>query len=124
MAIDVSQMKEKLLSEKATLEGELKTVGRINPDNPKDWEPTPPLDGETADDNVQADRIEEYEEHTAILKQLEIRYNSVLHALKNIEDGSYGVCEVSGEPIEEERLLANPAARTCTKHMHEENRVR
>ena len=53
-------------------------VGRINPDNPNDWEPIP---GEktdrTSDKNDFADNIEEYEENTAILKQLEIELNAI-----------------------------------------------
>ena len=34
-------------------------------------------------------------------------------ALERIEAGEYGRCEVCGEPIAAERLLARPAARTC-----------
>ena len=34
-------------------------------------------------------------------------------ALQRIEDGSYGVCEVCGEPIGAERLSAIPWARLC-----------
>jgi RNA polymerase-binding transcription factor DksA len=46
--------------------------------------------------------------------------NTVVHALGKIEAGTYGVCEVSGMDIEEDRLEANPAARTCKAHMAEE----
>ena len=34
-------------------------------------------------------------------------------ALRKIEEGSYGVCEVCGEPIGAERLSALPWARLC-----------
>jgi len=34
-------------------------------------------------------------------------------ALERIEAGDYGRCEVCGEPIAADRLLARPAARTC-----------
>ncbi|HZQ81902.1 MAG TPA: TraR/DksA C4-type zinc finger protein [Gaiellaceae bacterium] len=34
-------------------------------------------------------------------------------ALQRIEDGSYGTCEVCGEPIGAERLSAIPWARLC-----------
>lgn len=116
---DISYYKTKLEEEKAALQKELGTVGRVNPDNPKDWEATPPEgDGPEPDANDAADRIEGYEENTGILKQLEIRYNEVVAALTKIEKGEkYGICEVSGEEIEEERLDANPAATTCMKHM-------
>ncbi|MDZ7673645.1 MAG: TraR/DksA C4-type zinc finger protein [Acidimicrobiales bacterium] len=33
------------------------------------------------------------------------------HALAKFDDGTYGICEVSGEPIPEERLEAIPWAR-------------
>jgi RNA polymerase-binding transcription factor DksA len=34
-------------------------------------------------------------------------------ALKRLEDGTYGICEVCGKPIGEPRLEAKPAARLC-----------
>ena len=34
-------------------------------------------------------------------------------ALKRIEDGTYGICEVCGKPIGEERLRAIPWAKLC-----------
>ena len=110
--------KQKLEAEKEKLEEELKSVGRRNPDNPKDWEAKPAeYDADAADPNEVADTIEEFENNAGIVKQLEIRYNDILNALRKIEEGKYGLCEISGEPIEEARLMANPAARTCTKHM-------
>ncbi len=35
-------------------------------------------------------------------------------ALARIADGTYGTCEICGQPIEAERLAAMPEARTCT----------
>ena len=116
--IDTGNMKGRLSEELKTLEEELEKIGRRNPSNPKDWEAEPPVaDDVEADPNEAADRIEEYEERTGILKELEARYNNVKLALEKIEKGTYGICEVGGEPIEPERLEANPAARTCEKHM-------
>jgi DnaK suppressor protein len=34
-------------------------------------------------------------------------------ALKRIDDGTYGLCEICGKPIGEERLRALPWARLC-----------
>ncbi len=117
--MDTVKYKKKLETEKTTLENELKTVGRINPDNPRDWEPVPGDNGGglKADRNEAADKVEQFEENSAILKELETRYNNVLLALKKIESGTYGVCEVSRERIEEDRLEANPSARTCKTHI-------
>ena len=42
------------------------------------------------------------------------------YPLKKIEAGTFGVCEISGEPIEEDRLDANPAARTNKANINNE----
>ncbi len=97
---------------------QLGTVGRRNPSNPNDWEAVPSETGLEADPNDQADLMENYDENKAILNDLEIRYNDVLGALSRIEKGTYGVCEVCGEAIEEERLEAEPAAKTCKSHLN------
>lgn len=108
-----------LLEEKKTLEAELATVGRINPENPKDWQPTPSnLNIDPSDENDLSDSIVQYENNTAILKQLEIRFNEVTEAIERINSGTFGKCEVDEALIEEDRLEANPAARTCKAHMN------
>jgi DnaK suppressor protein len=35
------------------------------------------------------------------------------HALAKFEDGSYGLCEMCGQPIGDSRLLAKPEAKLC-----------
>jgi RNA polymerase-binding transcription factor DksA len=114
------QFKKKLEAELKTVEGELKGVAVQDPNNPKNWS-SKETEMETmspvADPNEAADKIEEYNEHRAITGELEVRYNDIKAALEKIEQGKYGVCEVSGETIEEDRLEANPAARTCKSHM-------
>lgn len=100
---------------------ELKSIGIHNPENPADWIAVPEeLEVTEADENVAADRVEEWDERAATLATLETRYNNITRALRKIEDGTYGVCEISGELIEEERLNANPAARTSKAHMEQE----
>lgn len=114
---DLQHFKNKLETELAKLEGELKTIGRINPSNPNDWEAVQPDMGVVpADETEVADTIEAYEENSAVLGELEIQYNEVKHALEKIEDGRYGICETTGKPIPKERLEANPSARTCLTH--------
>lgn len=117
MTITTENFKQKLEEELKVLTEELESIGRKNPSNPDDWEPKPPTENVVeADPNTSADKIEAYEANTAILKDLEIRYNNVQLALKKIADGKYGICETGGEQIEEKRLEANPAARTCAVH--------
>jgi len=115
--MDTAHFRELLETEKRTLEAELATVGRKNPSNPADWEPVPGETGMEADPNDQATVLDSYQENTAILADLETRYNDVLAALARIDAGAYGTCEVSGEPIEDDRLTADPAARTCKAHL-------
>lgn len=110
---------QKILEEEATrLKSELESLGVQNPDVKTDWtERADDLDVVNADPNDVADRTEEYDERRATLATLEGRYNDIKRALKKITDGTYGICEISGESIEEDRLNANPAARTCKEHM-------
>ena len=120
MTIDYAHFKEKLETEKALLEKEMGKVGRKNPDQKGDWEPLPPADRATssADENTTADAIEGYDDNTAIMKTLEERYNDINSALDKIEHKTYGTCQVCGKEIEEDRLEANPSARTCKEHIN------
>lgn len=116
--------KQRLEEELKAIETELKTVGIQNPHNPADWEGTETkLDvlSAAADENEAADKFEEYEENRAISETLEVRYNAVKRALEKLEDGNFGTCEVCHAPIEEARLEANLAARTCTAHMEQDS---
>ncbi len=114
----LKKLKTKLEEEKQLLVKELGTLGAKNPDLPGDWEATPEPNGaQDPDRNVQADRYEEFEERSGIEAELENRLTDVNRALQKVEQETYGVCEVSGERIEEDRLNANPAARTCKAHM-------
>src|SRR3989338_897862 len=106
--IDINFFKDRLETELSLLDKELNNIGRKNPDNKSDWEAEPAdMDIDSADSNDVADSIEGYEGNTALLKELEIRYNNIKEALAKIEKGTYGICEVCGEPIEKERLIAN-----------------
>lgn len=114
--IDFNYFKDKLLQEQERIITELKSVGRINPDNPSDWEPVAgEISEHSSDKNDQADNIEQYEQNTAILKELEEELQEVKHALEKIANGTYGICEESGKPIPIKRLKAYPAARKNIK---------
>lgn len=43
-------------------------------------------------------------------------------ALERMDDGSYGICETCHEPVETERLLADPLVRYCLDHLTESGR--
>ncbi len=117
MNIDI--YKQKLEAEKATLEEEFRANGAVFNEANGDWDATPPAleNGDVSDENDTADRAEAYEERTSVVNTLEKRWHDIVDALQKIEVGTYGVCEISGEEIEADRLEANPAARTCKAHM-------
>jgi RNA polymerase-binding transcription factor DksA len=117
--MDTSHFKHKLEEELSLVEKELRDVASQDPETGV-WSPkTGEMDTASpiAEKNEAGDAIEEFEEHLSELEVLKARWSEVKHALEKIERGSYGTCEVDGEPIEPERLEANPAARTCTTHM-------
>jgi len=64
-----------------------------------------------------ADRMEESEEHGAETAALVARKKEITAAMARMAAGTYGFCEECGEPIEKDRLEANPAAATCKMHM-------
>ena len=116
--MNTAPFKEKLETEKRSLEEELGAIAYFNTET-NVWEATPDqtLMGEI-DDNDAADRFEDFEERSAILNTLQNRLTDINDALMKIEKGTYGTCEISGEKIETERLNANPAARTCKEHIN------
>ncbi|HTH93579.1 MAG TPA: TraR/DksA C4-type zinc finger protein [Candidatus Paceibacterota bacterium] len=116
--INANHLKERLEAEQKTLGEELSQIARFNTDT-NIWEATPDQDmmGEI-DDNDAADRFEDFEERTGMVTTLQARLNDINRALKKIEDGTYGKCEVCNESIEDDRLEANPAARTDKAHMN------
>lgn len=116
--------KEKLIAELATVTTELESVGVRDPNVPEDWVATPaePADGE-ADTDLIADRNEDGAERQGELDALEIRYNNIRRALLKIEAGTFGNCEICGEPIESARLEVNPSARTCITHREQESEL-
>lgn len=55
----------------------------------------------------------EREKADSIRTSVEGQLADVEHALARLEAGSYGVCELCGKKIPDERLKARPAARFC-----------
>lgn len=53
--------------------------------------------------------------HNALLAQQQHELAEVQHALSKIRNGTYGICEESGDTISLERLRAEPHTRYCVK---------
>jgi DnaK suppressor protein len=119
MTKDTNEIKTKLEKEKLALEKELSEVAQKNPNIASDWEAKPADDEKLpADENVLADNINDYESNNAVVNKLEPRLNDIKTALEKINKGTYGKCEICDKNIDDERLEANPAARTCREHMN------
>jgi RNA polymerase-binding transcription factor DksA len=58
----------------------------------------------------------EREKDFSILEQLEAEIGDLDAALRKIDEGTYGTCEVCNKEIEADRLEAIPGARTCIEH--------
>jgi len=114
--METHSLKAKLLEERAQLESELANLGVKDPET-GDWGAVGEPDGEEADKNDMGDRDEEFAERANKLAELELRLKDVSDALTAIESGNFGTCSVCGGAIEEDRLGANPAAKTCKEHM-------
>lgn len=114
--MDTNILKGKLEEERATLEKDLANLGIKDPAT-GDWGAIGEPDGEEADKNDMGDRDEEFATRANTLAELELRLNDVNSALTKLGSGGYGICSSCGTSIEEDRLMANPAARTCKAHM-------
>jgi DnaK suppressor protein len=55
-------------------------------------------------------------ENRALAAELRDQLNDVERAIAKLDDGTYGQCEVCGQPIGDTRLEAMPAARFCIDH--------
>jgi RNA polymerase-binding transcription factor DksA len=58
----------------------------------------------------------EREKEFSILEQVHAELADVDRALRRLDEGSYGSCEVCGDSIGDERLAVMPAARFCVDH--------
>ena len=75
--------------------------------------------GSLDDNTVSADVVDQASSYTdknvemkAINRQIKL-ISKINQALKKIDDGTYGFCEETGEPIGIKRLIARPIAALC-----------
>jgi len=118
MPLDKKKIKEKLEKERDILIASLKDIGKLNPET-NEWEATPEeIDHIETDQNDMADRFEDFEAKSSMLKVFQAKLVNVLQALKGINKESFGKCEVCKKDIELARMEASPAAKTCKKHIN------
>lgn len=66
-----------------------------------------------------APQVTERAKDQSLQENVEASLIEVEDALRRIEEGRYGFCEATGEPISEARLEANPAARYTIEHQQQ-----
>ncbi|MDP9249537.1 MAG: TraR/DksA C4-type zinc finger protein [bacterium] len=117
--MDKKKIKEMLEEERDTLLLQMKDMGKLNPET-GEWETMPEEQQfPESDQNDLADRFEDFEERSSMMRTLEPRLNDILKALKSLNKETFGKCKVCKKDIETARLEANPAARTCKQHLEE-----
>jgi RNA polymerase-binding transcription factor DksA len=115
--LNKKKIKEKLEKERDALLEQMKDMGRLNKET-GEWETIPEaLEFPESDENDKADRFENFEARSSMMKTLEPRLSAILKSLRGINRDSFGKCVVCGKDIEMARLEANPAAQTCKKHL-------
>ena len=59
--------------------------------------------------------LAEREKVIALLQAMERKLDSIEYALRQAQEGTYGICEGCGEPINPDRLEVVPEATLCIK---------
>ncbi|HPO82379.1 MAG TPA: TraR/DksA C4-type zinc finger protein [bacterium] len=112
MSIDFSYYRELLLEKKREVEDNLKSIRETSSSSSELG-----LIGElsSSDDHLAeyASIVYEHENALTVENILRDMLKQIDAALKRIEDGTYGICEVCKKPIGEKRLKAIPYATMC-----------
>lgn len=98
----IKKQKESLLNLKKKLEEDLKKTDHF------------PTYGDTEEENAM--EVEDFETYKSLSGDTRKNLREINKALKKIENGKYGICEVCKNLIEKARLKAFPSAFTCVEH--------
>jgi RNA polymerase-binding transcription factor DksA len=118
--IDIDAFRTRLEEERGRLTGAVEFLERENPGSIADELG----DVATGGDNHLADSaagMYERELDEGLEEGAQQTLQDIEVALRKIEEGSYGVCEVCGKPIGAERLSAIPWARLCIDDQRRRN---
>jgi DnaK suppressor protein len=119
---EIQELKEKLLAERKDLQSQYDELEEFSfGSNQSD------LSGEMGFDEEYADAgtaTFERERDLSLVNNLRDLMERIDKALAKIEEGTYGLCDRCGKPIEKLRLKALPYANLCIKDKQAEERVR
>jgi DnaK suppressor protein len=106
----IQKYRERLLAQQQRIERRIFRIGSdlYDMESERDIERTDHVQEEAANDTMMA--LDERSRHLV---------EEIQAALGRIDDGTYGDCEVCGEPINPARLEALPVARRCVRCQEE-----
>jgi len=107
--IDADEARRRLLAERERVQGLIEGVRGEVDGTDQDQGDLAHYDQHPAD---YGSETFEREKDLSILERLEHELAEIEAALQRIDEGTYGIDEVTGEPIDPERLDAVPTART------------
>lgn len=112
------QFRDKLLAEQKKIEETMKGVSHEEKGEHVvgKHEPTFPNYGDdpaTNPDDNSPTEVTDFETNVAVTEDLEGELKKIEHALKRLDEGTYGTCETCGKEIPKERLEVYPAATKC-----------
>jgi RNA polymerase-binding transcription factor DksA len=114
--MDVEQARQLIVSERERLEGlvrEREAEGIGTESETESISELSSLDQHQGDIGTETF---EREKDFSLLEQLEAEIEDLDTALRKVDDGTYGTCEICGREITAERLEAVPGTRTCIDH--------
>jgi len=105
MAIDFDLLRRRLETERESLLEELKTTASLVTERRER--------GSYSEGGEFAASIIEVEKGLILEKLVRDQLAEIEHALQKFDQGTYGLCEICGQPIEPARLEALPQANLC-----------
>jgi len=110
---EIGELRTRLESEREELNAQLATIeDQAFAATQSDMSGDVGVDDESADAGT---ATFEREKELSIEQNVRDLIQKIDRALKRIEDGTYGICEVCGKPIEKARLKALPYVDLCIK---------
>jgi RNA polymerase-binding transcription factor DksA len=114
------EARNRLRAEQARVEGLMESVRGEFGDGTGNGESSELADYDQHPADLGSDTFER-EKDLSILEQLESELAEIQAALRRVDEGTYGIDEVTGDPIPPERLEAVPTARTNVDTESREN---
>ncbi len=108
MAVNPEKIRARLESERKRLKGELDDL-QTNVEAAEVIREGSPF-GKREEEATESFELEK---RLALQKQVRSNINEIEHALEKFQNGTYGLCDVCGQPISPERLEAMPHANLC-----------